>query len=105
MRYSYAKASTLNSTQEPMHHKVPHCLLNKPLSTILLRVGCTHSVWRFTQVYDVVNEASIKFIQSSEFRIRTSEFGIQNSEFGIQNSEFGIQNSEFGIQNCRLSLK
>ena len=70
-----------------MLHKVSPFLMNKTLSTILWRVGCTHSVWRFTQVYDIVNKASIKFIQNSEFRIRNSEFGIQNSEFGIQNSE------------------
>ena len=72
--------------KELLLHKVPPILLNKPLSTILLRVGYTHSVWRFTQVYDIVNDSVYQFYQ--------------NSEFGIQNSEFGIQNSEFRIVNC-----
>ena len=63
-----------------MLHKVPPFLLNEPLSTILWSVGCTHSVRRFTQVYDIVNKASIKFSQNSEFRIRNSEFRTRNSE-------------------------
>ena len=69
--------------------KVPPILLNKPLSTTLWRVGCTHSVWRFTQVYDIVNESVYQVY----------------SKFKIQNSELRIQNSEFRIQNCELSLK
>ena len=63
-------------------HKVPLILLNKPLRTILLRVGCTHSVWSITQVYDIVNKSVYQVY-----------------------SEFRIQNSEFRIQNCELSLK
>ena len=84
-----AKGSTPNSTQELLLHKVPPILLIKPLSTILWRVGCTHSVWRFTQVHDKVNESVYQVY----------------SKFRIQNSEFRIQNSEFRIQNCELSLK
>ena len=76
-------------TQELLLHKVPPILLNKPLSTILWRVGCTRSVWRFTQVYDIVNESVYQVY----------------SKFRIQNSEFRVQNSEFRIQNCELSLK
>ena len=45
----------------------PRILLNKPLNTILWRVGCTHSVWRFTQVYDIVNESVYQVY--SKFRI------------------------------------
>ena len=97
------KGVPINSTKELLLHKVPHILLNKPLSTILWRVGCTHSVWRFTQVYDIVNDSVYQV--NSNFRIQNSEFGIRNSEFRIQNSEFRIQNSEFRIQNCELSLK
>ena len=87
-----AKRSSPNYTQEFLLHKVPPIQLNKPLSTILWRVWCTHSVWRFTQVYDIVNKSVYQVY--SKFRIQNSEFSIQNSEFGIQNSEFGIQNSE-----------
>ena len=86
-----AKGSTPNSTKELLLHKVPPILLNKPLSTILWREGCTHSVWRFTQVYDIVNDSVYQVY---------SKLRIQNSEFGIQNSEFGIRNSEFRIVNC-----
>ena len=69
-------------------------LLNKPLS-ILLRVGCTHYVCRFTQVYDIVNETVYQVY--SKFRIQNSEFRIQKSELRIQNSEFRIRNSELWI--------
>ena len=72
--------------------KYPPILLNKPLSTIHWRVGCTQSVWRCAQVYDIVNESVYQFY--SKFRIQNSEFRIQNSEFRIQNSEFRIRNSE-----------
>ena len=44
-------------------------------------VGCTHFVWRFTKVYDIVNKSVYQVY---------SEFGIQNSEFEIQNSELWI---------------
>ena len=37
----------------------------------------THSVWCFTQVYDIVNESVYQVY---------SKFGIQNSEFRIRNS-------------------
>ena len=77
-----------NSPYSPYSGVPP--ILNKPLSTILLRVGCTHSVWHFTQVYDIVNESVYQVY--SEFRIRNSEFGIRNSEFRIRNSEFRIVN-------------
>ena len=83
-----AKGSTPNSTQELLFHKVPPILLNKPLSTILWRVGCTYSVCRFTQVYDIVNESVYQVY--SKFRIQNSEFRIQNSEFRIWNSELWI---------------
>ena len=43
----YAIGSTPNSTQEL--HKVPPILLNKPLSAILWRVGCTQSLWHFNR--------------------------------------------------------
>ena len=77
----WAKGSTPNSTKELLLHKVPPILLNKPLSTILLRVGCTHSVWRFAQVYDIVNDSVYQVY--SKFRIRNSEFRIRNSELWI----------------------
>ena len=85
----YAKGSTPNSAQELLLHKVPPILLNKPFSTILCRVGCTHSGWRFTQVYDIVNESVYQVY--SKFRIQNSEFRIQNSEFRIQNRELSLK--------------
>ena len=72
-----------NSTKELLLHKVPPILLNKPLSTILFREGCTHSVWRFAQVYDIVNDSVYQVYL--KFRIRNSEFRIRNSEFRIVN--------------------
>ena len=50
-------------------------LLNKPLSTILWRIGCTHSVWRFTQVYDIVNESVYQVY--SKFRIQNCELSLK----------------------------
>ena len=78
-----AKGSTPSSTMELLLHKVPPILLNKPLSTILWMVGCNHSVWRFTQVYDIVNNSVYQVY--SKFRIQNSEFRIRNSEFRIVN--------------------
>ena len=96
MRYSMCKREYPELHTRTSTSKVPPILLNKPLSKILWRVGCTHSVWRFTQVYDIVNESVYQVY---------SKFRIQNSEFRIQNSEIKIRNSKFGIQNCELSLK
>ena len=80
-----AIGSTPNSTQELLLHKVPTILLNKPLSAILWRVGCTQFVCRFTQVYDIVNESVYQVY--SKFRTQNSEFRIRNSDFRIRNSE------------------
>ena len=86
-----------NPTQEVLVHKVPHILLNKPLSTILWREGSTHPVWRFTQVYDIVNESVYQDYSISEFGIQKSEFRIRNSEFETRHSEFRIRNSVLRI--------
>ena len=84
MRYSMCKSEYPElHTGTYASQSTPFSTEWTPLSTILWRVGCTHSVWRFTQVYDIVNKASIKFIQISEFRIRNSEFRIRNSELWI----------------------
>ena len=78
-----------SSTKELLLHKVPPILLNTPLSTILWRIGCSHSVLRFTQVYDIVNDSVYQVY--SKFRIRKSEFRIRNSEFRIQNCELTLK--------------
>ena len=73
-----------------------HFFISVTIHNFEFRILNSESVWRFTQVYDIVNESVYQVY---------SKFRIPNSKFRIQNSKFRIQNSEFRIQNCELSLK
>ena len=107
------RTSTLQSTSTPMAYlqrtptlQIHPILLNKPLSAIFWRIGRFQSVWRFTQVYDIVNKSVYQVY--SKFRIQNSEFRIQSCELSLKwKSDRAIwakfiQNLEFGIQNLEL---
>ena len=74
----YVQKGVPQTPHRNFYFKKKPILLNKPLSTIPWRVGCTHSVWRFTQVYDIVIESVYQVY--SKFRIRNSKFRIVNCQ-------------------------